>query len=412
MNTEELKIWLDKPEGDHHDFKEHWYHKGQKPELVKDIFSFVNTVHHDDCLLILGVNDQRKVTGVEDDENWRLNQQQLIDFMRKLPISGELIPRLGVETIHIGEHEVDVIRIFNSNNVPVFLGRKWNEKGLPNNVILPGQIFTREQDVNTARDSTADYHQVERLFKKHFRMDTPIEERYKYTLSDTSNWRYTEADGFVFQYSPNPDFYMVLCDDDEDRYKAEAYSLDQFRTKMSWQSLKIKFRQSAIDTLLVVWLDGGRLVVVKPDVGILRSDSSRPLSYYCLIENTIAGRVQNLFATGLPLTADPYSLNAFYKSVVLFRSEDEKNNLESLLVERIDDVESLIKPTEDEITGIAGRMAMDFKSTEQEVQDTTISYMLVQHAMGRLMNDCLLDYRRGNDISGVISRWRQKRTEG
>ena len=88
MNTEELKIWLDKPEGDHHDFKEHWYHKGQKPELVKDIFSFVNTVHHDDCLLILGVNDQRKVTGVEDDENWRLNQQQLIDFMRKLPISG------------------------------------------------------------------------------------------------------------------------------------------------------------------------------------------------------------------------------------------------------------------------------------------------------------------------------------
>ena len=169
MNTEELKIWLDKPEGDHHDFKEHWYHKGQKPELVKDIFSFVNTVHHDDCLLILGVNDQRKVTGVEDDENWRLNQQQLIDFMRKLPISGELIPRLGVETIHIGEHEVDVIRIFNSNNVPVFLGRKWNEKGLPNNVILPGQIFTREQDVNTARDSTADYHQVERLFKKHFR---------------------------------------------------------------------------------------------------------------------------------------------------------------------------------------------------------------------------------------------------
>lgn len=312
MNTEELKIWLDKPEGDHHDFKEHWYHKGQKPELVKDIFSFVNTVHHDDCLLILGVNDQRKVTGVEDDENWRLNQQQLIDFMRKLPISGELIPRLGVETIHIGEHEVDVIRIFNSNNVPVFLGRKWNEKGLPNNVILPGQIFTREQDVNTARDSTADYHQVERLFKKHFRMDTPIEERYKYTLSDTSNWRYTEADGFVFQYSPNPDFYMVLCDDDEDRYKAEAYSLDQFRTKMSWQSLKIKFRQSTIDTLLVVWLDGGRLVVVKPDVGILRSDSSRPLSYYCLIENTIAGRVQNLFATGLPLTADPYSLKGLY----------------------------------------------------------------------------------------------------
>lgn len=28
------------------------------------------------------------------------------------------------------------------------------------------------------------------------------------------------------------------------------------------------------------------------------------------------------------------------------------------------------------------------------------------------MNDCLLDYRRGNDISGEKRVWRQKRTEG
>lgn len=411
MNSEELKLWLDKPEDDHHDFKEHWYHKGQKPELVKDIFSFVNTVHHDDCLLILGVNDQRRVTGVEDDGNCRLNQQQLIDFVRKLPISGEFIPHLEVVTIRIGKHEVDVIRIFNSNNVPIFLGKKWNEKGLPNNVLLPGQIFTREQDVNTARDSTADYHRVEKLFKKHFRMDVSIEERYKYTLSDMSNWRYTEADGFVFQYSLNPDYYMVLCDDDESRYKAEAYSLDQFRTKMSWQCLKIKFRQSTVDTLLVVWLDGARFMVVTPNLGFIRDDGNRTLSYYCFVEDTIAGRVQELFASGLPLSADPSSLDRFYKSVVLFRSKDEKDNLESLLAERIDDVEKMIKPTEDEITRVACRMAMDFESAEQEIQDTNISYMLVQNAMGRLINDCLLEYRRCNNITEALSRWWQKKTK-
>ena len=129
MNTEELKIWLDKPEGDHHDFKEHWYHKGQKPELVKDIFSFVNTVHHDDCLLILGVNDQRKVTGVEDDENWRLNQQQLIDFMRKLPISGELIPRLGVETIHMVSMKLMLFGSLILTMCLYFLGESGMKKG-------------------------------------------------------------------------------------------------------------------------------------------------------------------------------------------------------------------------------------------------------------------------------------------
>lgn len=411
MNFEQLKIWLDKPEDDHHDFKEHWYHKGQKPELVKDIFSFVNTTHHEDCLLILGVNDQRKITGVECDGNSRLNQQQLIDFVRKLPISGEFIPRLEVDTVHAEEHEVDIIRIFNSENVPIFLGKKWNEKGLPSNVVLPGQIFTREQDVNTARDSTADYHQVEKLFQKHFRLDVPIEERYKYILTDTSNWRYMEADGFVFQYNLNPDFYMVLCEDDQNRYKAEAYSLDQFRTKMSWQYLKIKYRQSTIDTLLVVWLDGGRFMVVTPNFGFVRKDGSRSLAYYCLIENTIAGCVQNLFASGVPLLADSYYLDKFYTGVVLFHSVDEKDCLESLLTEQIDEIEKLIKPTEDEATEVAGRMAMDFESTEQEVQPSNIRYMLLQHTLGRFMNECLLEYRNGNAVTDVISRWQQKQME-
>ena len=89
------------------------------------------------------MNDQHKITGVEnDDERPSLDQQQLIDFVRKLPISGEFIPRLEVSTVYAEEHEVDVIRIFNSENVPIFLGKKWNEKGLPGNLILPGQIFT------------------------------------------------------------------------------------------------------------------------------------------------------------------------------------------------------------------------------------------------------------------------------
>lgn len=408
MDIEELKSWLSKPEDDHHDFKEHWYHKGQKPELVKDIFSFVNTAHHEDCLLIIRVNDQHKITGVENDENGRLDQQQLIDFVRKLPISGEFIPRLEVSTVYAEEHEVDVIRIFNSENVPIFLGKKWNEKGLPGNLILPGQIFTREQDVNTARDSTADYHQVEKLFKKHLRLDVSIEERYKYVLTDTSNWRYTEADGFVFQYNLNPDFYMVLCEDDQSRYKAEAYSLDQFRTKMSWQYLKIKYRQSTIETLLVVWLDGGRLMVVTPNFGFIRKGGSDSLAYYCLIENTVAGRVQNLFSTGLPLLANAHSLDEFYNGVVLFHSDEEKEQLEFLLGGQTDEIRKLIEPKEHEIAGLAGRMAMDFNSSDQEVQPSNIRYMLLQHTLGRFMNECLLEYRSGYDVTSVIGRWQQK----
>ena len=148
--------------------------------------------------------------------------------MRKLPISGELIPRLGVETIHIGEHEVDVIRIFNSNNVPVFLGRKWNEKGLPNNVILPGQDISQGNRMLTLLEiQPLTIIKLKGYSKNILEWIHQLKNGMSLTLSDTSNWRYTEADGFVFGSSPRiRDFYMVLCDDDEDRYKAEAYSLD------------------------------------------------------------------------------------------------------------------------------------------------------------------------------------------
>ncbi|OAU22877.1 hypothetical protein PY91_11665 [Lacticaseibacillus rhamnosus] len=68
----------------------------------------------------------------------------------------------------------------------------------------------------------------------------------------------------------------------------------------------------------------------------------------------------------------------------------------------------LIEPKEHEIAGLAGRMAMDFNSSDQEVQPSNIRYMLLQHTLGRFMNECLLEYRSGYDVTSVIGRWQQK----
>ena len=37
---------LTTPEDEYHDFKAQWYEQYTKAELIKDIFSFVNTSHH------------------------------------------------------------------------------------------------------------------------------------------------------------------------------------------------------------------------------------------------------------------------------------------------------------------------------------------------------------------------------
>ena len=399
MKLNELQKWISIPEDDHHDFKARWYHVGQKPEMIKDIFSFVNTSHHDDCFLILGVDDNRNIIGVEDEGSERLNQQQLIDFVRSLPISGDFIPRLKVETVQCDDHEVDVIRIVDSFNVPIFLDQRWNEKGKPTNGINAGQIFVREQDVNTSRNSTADYNQVQKLWMKHLRMDLSIKDKYKFVLSDTKHWSYTEFDSFIFSYNFDPDFYMELVEDNMRRNGIEAYSLGQFKMKMGWQCLNLKFRQSTIDQFLVVWLDGARCLVVTPNTSILKdkvnTDDSK--AYYYFIEGDLDEKVQELFESGLPLKTD-CQYDIFHDDVVFYNSEEEKILIESIMSHNLEIINKFIEPSSNDIQRLINQIKTEISGDDTESMPRNAEYILEQKNLGELINKILQYYRKNKEV--------------
>lgn len=114
-------------ENDHWDFKRQWYEKDNHAELIKDIINFVNTSHHDDCYLIIGIDDNTsKVLEVDDDKS-RRNRQQLQDTVRNQPFAQNFYPRTNVNTYKINCPsknklvDIDVITIFNKNNTPVYL---------------------------------------------------------------------------------------------------------------------------------------------------------------------------------------------------------------------------------------------------------------------------------------------------
>lgn len=107
-------------ETDHWDFKREWYKKDDKGSMLADIINFVNTSHHDDCYIIIGVDEEnQEVVGVEDND-YMLNRQQLQDYLRKMPFAQNWYPETDVERFTIKGHKVDVITIFNSDDVPIF----------------------------------------------------------------------------------------------------------------------------------------------------------------------------------------------------------------------------------------------------------------------------------------------------
>ena len=54
--------------------------------------------------------------------------------------------------------------------------------------VFANQIYTRVQDVNTAKNMSADINHIEYLWKKRFGIDLSIMERLNMVLDDWENW--------------------------------------------------------------------------------------------------------------------------------------------------------------------------------------------------------------------------------
>lgn len=362
-------------EDEYHDFKAQWYSKNDRAELIKDIFSFVNTPHHKDCYLIIGVDDNHKVVGVEDDVN-RLNTQKITDFLHSLPIANAHTPKVKVIPIAIENHTVDVIVIKDTLDVPVYL----DEDKRPKHAKRPihaGQIFARENDTNTPINESASDYLVQRLWKKRFGLDLTIQQQYISKLKDVNNWEYFETDKIGFLYNVDPDYCMFLEEDDENRYRVESYALGQFRARMDWQKLVLKYRNRTISEFLVVFLDGARFMTLTPNLGSINPLSDNLLTFQYFIADTLEYTVERLFLSMKQGPTAPDGLQKFnlFQRVVVFENKNQKDQVLDELSGKQDYIEEQCNPTQEEIDRCRSLLKMDFNSHDTEMTESNIEHM-------------------------------------
>ncbi|WP_342389298.1 helix-turn-helix domain-containing protein [Salinicoccus bachuensis] len=389
VDQETIFNLINTPEDEMHDFKQVWYKKSQKPEMVRDIFSFVNTTHHRVCYLIIGVTDQQKVVGVEEDPN-RMNQQNMIDFISHLPIANDAIPKVYVQKIKIDGHEIDIIIIPNTRNVPIYLSSKYPQKG-QGKPLNPGQIFSRIGDVNTPITETTNFYQVQSLWRKQFHLDVPIQEQYKYVLKDTFNWSYIEQDenhGFV--YNLNPDFFIAMEDDDINRHQVEALSIDQIKVRMGWNFLKLKFRNLTISSLLIVSIDESRYYMVVPDHHFIKNNDNRnhPLAYYAMIEETFIHLVDKMInhAPNSFTNYDSHSSEKTRNNIVIYQNEEEKDEIHSKILKLYPELSNSIEPSLEEVEDYSRKVKSQIDKKSGYNEDN-IRYILRQRNLAQLINN-------------------------
>lgn len=378
-------------EDEYHDFKEEWYVQNKKDEMIKDIFSFVNTAHHHDCYLIMGVKNDldHTIVGIENDKN-RYNTQKLTDYLGYLPIANCETPVVRVGSLPIEQHTIDVIIIKDFNQVPVYLTKQYRPKKCEN-IIQPGQIFCRLNDTNTAINQTAKDYQVRKLWKKRFRLDLSPIEQYKYKLSDITNWEYSEDGEKRFLYEFDPDYCMYLVDDIDkaSRYKIQSYSLSQNRARVNWETLNLMYKDRLIKSFTVVYLDQYRFLTVYPQESCLESSYNSMLVYRFILADSIDFYVEKFLLNqknAFSPSPDSFQKDKLLKSIVVFKDIEQKNNIDKELKKDISVIRKEVKPKSSQLNSIQKKVKLEF-NYEDEVSINEITAACQEFNLGAYIND-------------------------
>lgn len=347
------------------DYKREWHQN--KIELVRDILSFANTVHSRDCYLIFGVVDKTiEVIGTRGDSN-KKNTQQVADLLAHQQLSGDP-PKIKVETFEINGKEVDVLTVFNYLNVPLFLYSKRSYQGKE---IQPGQVFTRVSDTNTPTNETASDSVLEMLFKKRFRLNQTIYERYRYVMEQLDDWTYVDEESKLL-YNFDPNFYIEIKPLDSEEEASRIHDGDYYgwlvKSGLEWNIRNYNVvtamygQHKILDFSYLFNFDRGRGLIIAPKLGHL--GRNKDCTYHYLVKDSPDWKFMSLFIAAWnnsmseEFNSSYYSTPPALDNIVIYESENEREEVEErygydTTVEDLEnDFNSNIEPTDCEIAEI------------------------------------------------------------
>lgn len=162
LNKDIVKLINNKQEADFYDYKSQWYEEKKMEDFLHDILCLANNKDNRDAYLIIGVEDNGNVVGIDKERQRKTNE--LYDFLKKIKFAGEHIPQIEVKRMFYRYKEIDVLVCKSSKYVPFYLLE--THRG-----VFDHQIYTRVGDTNTPRNGHADYLCVENLWRIHFQRE-------------------------------------------------------------------------------------------------------------------------------------------------------------------------------------------------------------------------------------------------
>ncbi len=209
------QLIIQKCEGAYWDFKQEWHLNLSR--LLHDILCMANNLLDEDSYIIIGVQDDGTICGINDDDSNRKTQAKLINWLSQIEFAGDRPDVQVYQDIDCDSKKIDVIVISQKNNGPYYLKERYQE-------VSPNNIYTRVGDTNTPINESATFFQVETLWRKRFGILNSVQEKAVKYIYDLSNWEFIDSNGTedaVWYYKGDP-AYTITTKENSDVESTKA----------------------------------------------------------------------------------------------------------------------------------------------------------------------------------------------
>lgn len=314
-------------EDQHWDFKREWY--TDKSSMLHDILCMANSADEQDSYIIIGVeDDNHEVVGVENDPK-RRTTQMLNDFLGSIQFSGDSRPKVRVDTVHMLNHQIDVITIENSDYVPFTLTMDYRDNS-SNKTVHCGNVYTRVHDSNTPINKTADQRTVDGLYKKRLHINSDPIDKLSYALDDLDSWKQSDDINGQFYYTHNTNIQIRLISEDR-LFKNSDFLCKIWPSKSAaYETAQLIYNDITIKEIQHAGLDDYRIDLVRPEceyINVSKVSGHNPdyRKYYYITRRSIIDKFNKfLLKTHYTCGQSEFMLDRWLKHVIYFGNDNEK----------------------------------------------------------------------------------------
>jgi hypothetical protein len=312
------------------DFKQNY--QTDNSDLVHDILCLANANFNGTRRLVFGITDDKLIMGVQEDKH-RRKQASVIDLIRNANFN--ILPTIKIKILKDKYgNEIDVLAIKNLPEKPYFLMKDF---GHGKQTIRAGVVYSRLGDTNVARNHCLDDRKIEQMYRERFSIDKPPLQRLKVYLKDRDGWRYGRSpDGLYFYYELFPEFQIGRSERSTERQFDEHWIREFPDDNGALEEYYVRYHTTIIETVNLIWVDGGRVVTVLPKRVIQELKEESYAEFFFFVKDSLELRINEMIKQIYPMNDYRARLRELFPIISSF--DEAKRILSAAIEGRIRDV--------------------------------------------------------------------------